>query len=135
MQGDGPSVATGLLVVQQGGCLSPRVRDFLCLSETPRSVLGGEGATEVTPFSLLRHDRIHEAVQQVRAALCWRLLAGGGRLRAAALIVGQPGLETPAAARRASSTPLPYGWTPRLSRPGRGAFRPPLSERRTVLPP
>eukprot|EP00887_Chlorella_sp_A99_P006671 scaffold3.g6671.t1 len=53
--------AVGLVVHQGSGCLSPRVREFLCL-ETPRSVLA-EG-DDALPFYILPGHEVAAAVQQ-----------------------------------------------------------------------
>ncbi len=55
----------GLLVRHSGGCLSPRVLDFLCF-DTPRSVLGGEEGEEELPFYLASRDSLEAYVRQVR---------------------------------------------------------------------
>lgn len=55
----------GLLLRHSGGCLSPRVLDFLCF-DTPRSVLGGEDGEAELPFFLAARDSLEQLVAQVR---------------------------------------------------------------------
>lgn len=57
----------GLLVAQAGGgCLpTPRVLDFLCF-DTPRSVLGDDGADEELPFYFAEPGSLEELVHEVR---------------------------------------------------------------------
>lgn len=57
-------VQRGLLLRHSGGCLSPRVLDFLCF-DTPRSVLGGEEGEEELPFYLAAPDSLEQLVEQV----------------------------------------------------------------------
>ncbi len=54
----------GLLLRHSGGCLSPRVLDFLCF-DTPRSVLGGEEGEAELPFYLAPPDSLEQLVAQV----------------------------------------------------------------------
>ncbi len=56
----------GALVRHAGGCLSPRVLDFLCF-DTPRSVLGGEEGEEELPFYLVDEASLEDCVRQVGA--------------------------------------------------------------------
>lgn len=60
----GAPLQRGLLVRHGGGCLTPRVLDFLCF-DTPRSVLGEEGEEEL-PFFLVDEASLQDAVDQVR---------------------------------------------------------------------
>lgn len=71
-QGGERPAQRGLLVAQVGGgCLpTPRVLDFLCF-DTPRSVLGDDGADEQLPFYLAEPGRLEQLVQQVRCAPSW----------------------------------------------------------------
>ena len=61
-------VQRGLLCrTSGGGCLSPRVLDFLCF-DTQRSVLDGAEGEEL-PFFLAYTQQLEALVQQVRDAL------------------------------------------------------------------
>ncbi|KAL4458989.1 hypothetical protein ABPG75_013854 [Micractinium tetrahymenae] len=58
-----PRLQRGLLLRHSGGCLSPRVLDFLCF-DTPRSVLGGEEGEAELPFYLAAPDSLEQLVAQ-----------------------------------------------------------------------
>jgi hypothetical protein len=60
-----PLLQRGVLLRHSGGCLSPRVLDFLCF-DTPRSVLGSQEEEDELTFYLADQDSLDEHVRQVR---------------------------------------------------------------------
>lgn len=75
----GAPLQRGALVRHAGGCLSPRVLDFLCF-DTPRSVLGSEEGEEELPFYLADQASLEDHVRQVRGNRLGGGIPVGGRV-------------------------------------------------------